>query len=250
MGNNGTGNFSLKRAQYLRNDEFYTRLKDVRRELQYYDFTDKVVYCPCDREESAFVQYFKAGKAKEVLWCEKDFRKSYSQNLMQEADVVVTNPPFSLIREFLAVLKKFGKKFLILAPLSIINNSEVFKGLQKGELKIGYTEARYFITPEGKIADIHNTIWLTNLYVAKKPLRLHAEYREKAYIKYDGTNIIDVPEVRLIPKDYDRVIGVPITFFKYYCPEQFKVLSKELGLRIKGVHIFARVFIRRKQDEN
>lgn len=119
-------NKNLQKAKKAKKDEFYTQRKDVENELQHYvkHFNDKVIYCNCDTESSEFVKYFqdnaKALGIKELLYSSCDFRSEESINLLKKADIVVTNPPFSLFREYVAQLMAYDKQFLIMGNLNAI----------------------------------------------------------------------------------------------------------------------------------
>ena len=183
--------------------------------------------------------YYKAG----------DFRSDESIALLQQADIVVTNPPFSLFREYVAQLVKYGKRFLILGNVNAITYKEIFPMLKENRMWIGYSVSngdRPFNVPDDyplkaaicgvdkngrKFIRVKGIRWFTNLDHAKRhqmqPLELCFTYRghEDMYPMYDNYNAINVNKVSHIPCDYMGVMGVPITFLDKHCPEQFKIVG-------------------------
>ena len=123
-------NKNLHKAKRNKNDEFYTQLPDIEKELGHYKkhFKNKIIYCNCDTKDSNFVKYFQdnfeALELKELLYTHNDFRDNIA--LLKKADIVVTNPPFSLFRQYLAQLIEYKKKFLIIGSLNAVTYKEVF----------------------------------------------------------------------------------------------------------------------------
>lgn len=185
---------------------------------------------------------------------------------MQEADIVVTNPPFSIIREYIAQLDKYNKKFIFIGPQNIITYKEVFPLIKDNKLWLGYTHPKEFITPGGT-QKFGNISWFTNLETKKRTedLLLFRTYNEKDYPKYDNYDAINVDKVKNIPMDYYGVLGVPITYLDSYNPNQFEIidinphfyslvnqgLAKPKQLSLKNVgkkDPYARILIKRKQN--
>ena len=261
MSNHG----SLNSAKKAKNDEFYTQLSDVADELRHYrdHFRGKVIFCNCDDPTwSAFWRYFhlnfeflglkklisthydrnmttykmeyeggddnniEAG-VKTPLEGNGDFRNKECLDLLDECDIVVTNPPFSLFREYVAVLMEHEKKFLIIGNKNAITYKEFFPLLKNDEVWIGCTNVKEFLQPDGSIKKFGNIGWFTNLDVAKhhEKLILWKNYTPEEYLKYDNYPGINVDKVSDIPCDYDGVMGVPITFMDSYCPEQFEIVG-------------------------
>ena len=172
-----------------------------------------------------------------------DFRSDECIKFLKEADIVVTNPPFSLFREYVAQLMAYGKKFVIIGNQNALTYKEIFPLIKDNKLRCGYTSgSRTFLAPDDypgncfekdgrKWVTMGNTCWFTNLDLAKshEPLSLSEEYHlhPERYPKYDNYDAIEVPKVSLIPKDYFGVMGVPITFFDKYCSEQFEVVGSD-----------------------
>ena len=230
-----------------------------------------------------------------------DFRSDEVKKLFAEADVIITNPPFSLFREFLKQILDFDKKFLIIGNKNAITYKEVFPKIQENKIWVGCTPMSkevYFDVPqefideglennknrtivkiEEKYMARSQAIWFTNLEHGRRhePLRLmtlkdnikyshHKEIKNIGYKKYDNYDAIEVPFTDAIPKDYDGVMGVPITFLDKYCPEQFEILgatesegkgfsnglwdenSKIAQATINGEKVYKRLFIRRKSN--
>ena len=203
-----------------------------------------------------------------------DFRSDECIKFLKEADIVVTNPPFSLFREYVAQLMEYEKKFVIIGNQNALTYKEIFPLIKDNKLRCGYISgSRTFLAPDDypgncfekdgrKWVTMGNTCWFTNLDLRKAhdPLSLVEEYNlhPERYPKYDNYDAIEVPKVSLIPKDYFGVMGVPITFFDKYCNEQFEVVGLDryvpdnphYGKRftIKDKEIYARVLIRRKSE--
>ena len=231
-------NSNLNRAKKEKNDEFYTRLEDIEAELSNYPvecFKDKIVYCPCDIPSSNFVKYFTEHKElgiKKLIHTSiqegYDFRSDYCTQLLREADIVVTNPPFSLFREFVAILMEYNKKFIIIGNKNAITYKEFFPLLKDDEVWIGCNSPSEFSTPDGVTKKLNGlTRWFTNLDVAKRheKLILWKQYMREEYPKYDNYDAINVDKVKDIPCDYNGVMGVPITFLDKYNPEQFEIVG-------------------------
>lgn len=292
-------NSNLHRAAKAKDDEFYTLLPDIEKELRHYKdkFRGKVVYCNCDDPfESNFFKYFAAnfnalglkkiittsytkspivggqlplfevqglkprGKepfkieieeipdmdgdgainledVKHLLKHDKntatplkgdgDFRSDECVKLLQEADIVVTNPPFSLFREYVKQLVKLKKQFLIIGNDNARTYQDIFKLVQKNKIWSGYGKVKEFIRPDGTIEKFGNVGWYTNLDIAKRheALTPYKKYTPQEFPKYDNYDAIEVSKVADIPMDYDGVMGVPITFFDKYNPKQFEILG-------------------------
>ena len=186
-----------------------------------------------------------------------DFRSKECIELLKQADIVVTNPPFSLFREYATQLMEYDKKFLIVGTWNAITYTEIFPHLKKNRLWIGVNSNRNFsgfIVPDhypldgsearvdengNRIVSSNNTCWFTNMDIAKRheELILYKKYNPEEYRFYDNFDAIEVPKVNDIPIDYDGLMGVPITFMNKYNPDQFDIVGsfnagqhgKELG---------------------
>jgi hypothetical protein len=267
-------NNNLHAAKAAKNDEFYTRYEDISKEIQKGSngyrpfFKDKVVYCNCDDpERSNFWKYFKDvfdllhlkklifthydpkgesnykfeydGKkvVKTKLEGNGDFRSEECIELLKQSDIVVTNPPFSLFREYIELLMKHNKKFAIIGNKNAITYKEIFPLIKDNKLWLGYSSPSKFITPGGEITNQVNGLcrWYTNLDIPKRhePIESAWEYEKGKklglYPKYDNYDAINIDKVCQIPLDYDGVMGVPITFLDRYCPEQFEIVAFRKG---------------------
>ena len=303
-------NTNLCNARTAKNDEFYTQLSDIEKEMAHYKdfFKGKVVYCNCDdARESNFFQYFtlnfeylglkklittgykENGKGvklvyegdkngnfmvddAEVVMAELegngDFRSEECIELLKECDVVVTNPPFSLFREYVAQLMKYGKKFLIIGNKNAITYKEIFPYIKNNELWLGITNPDEYRLPNGEITQSVKGLcrWFTNIPHNRRntELDLYKNYSADEYPKYDNYDAIEVSRVENIPTDYEGVMGVPITFLDKYCPTQFEIIgmaedngkgqsydAKWDGLNphcvIHGKNMYKRIFIRKKK---
>ena len=172
------------------------------------------------------------------LPCNGDFRSTACIELLKEADIVVTNPPFSLFREYVAQLMEYGKKFLIIGNKNSITYKEFFPLLKDDRVWIGYSSPTEFMLPGGEMTKKVNGLcrWFTNLDIPKRhaPLDLRGNYYDpEKYPRYDNYDAINVDRVDDIPCDYDGVMGVPITFMDRYCPDQFSIVG--LGIANLGL---------------
>lgn len=215
-----------------------------------------------------------------------DFRSEECIELLKEADVVVTNPPFSLFREYVAQLMQYNKKFLIIGNQNAITYKEIFPLIMENRLWLGYKsgdmaftvpeyyeprETRYWVDEKGqKWRSMGNICWYTNIDHDKRheDLILWKNYTPEEYPKYDNYDAIEVSKTSDIPCDYDGVMGVPITFLDKFSPKQFEILgatesegkgfshglwnadSEVAQPMVKGQRRYKRVFIRRKQATN
>ena len=312
-------NSNLHTAKKAKNDEFYTQLTDIEKEMRFYkeQFKDKVVYCNCDdARDSNFFKYFannfehlglkklittgykedghgvvlvyegdKNGNRKvdddEVTVTELkgngDFRSEECIEFLKEADIVVTNPPFSLFREYVKQLMDFGKKFIIIGNQNAITYKEIFPYIKNNQLWMGLSmngSNRWFQAPDSyevkanaagykevdgkKMFFVNGVAWFTNMEHQhhNKPLDLFKYYNSNEYPKYDNYDAIEVSRVENIPMDYEGIMGVPITFLYKYCPSQFEIIGLDryvednphYGHRftILGKETYARILIRKK----
>ena len=321
-------NTSLGNARNNKEDEFYTQLSDIEKELSHYKdhFKGKTILCNCDDPRiSNFFRYFalkfnELGLKRLITTCYKnqeadlfsqndcekavwldyygnpndptntdfstveikelkgdgDFRSAECIELLKQADIVVTNPPFSLFREYVDVLMKYEKKFLIIGSQNNITYKEIFKLFKENKIWLGYKagdmafkvpdyyaprETRYWQDETGqKWRSMGNICWYTNLDIAKhhEDLILYKHYSEEEYPKYDNYDAINVGKYSEIPMDYDGIMGVPVTFLDKYNPAQFEIIGldrytvpkeKLVGgrLTINGKIKFARILIKRKK---
>lgn len=204
-----------------------------------------------------------------------DFRSTESIELLIQADIVVTNPPFSLFREYLAQLMEYDKKFLILGDQNAITYKETFGYIKSNKLWLGYdnggtkwfqvpddyeiqTESRIKVEDGVKYFSMGRIMWFTNLYTTKRHenITLYKKYSPEEFPKYDNYDVINVDKVSDIPMDYDGVMGVPITFVDKYNPNQFEILgiansARWIGFQcftvINGKRIYNRILIKHKK---
>lgn len=158
-----------------------------------------------------------------------DFRSEECLALLDEADIVVTNPPFSLFREYVATLMERKKKFIVIGSQNAITYKEVFPLLKDDDVWLGFTHPKEFIQRDGMVKKFGNICWFTNLDIKKRHEELilvkkYAEH-EGEYPTYNNYDTIEVSKVADIPLDYDGVMGVPITFMDKYNPEQFEIVG-------------------------
>ncbi len=196
-----------------------------------------------------------------------DFRSVECVELLKQADIVVTNPPFSLFREYVAQLIEYDKKFLIIGNKNSISYKEVFTYIKQNKIWLGFNSACEFFTIENgqkvKTKKVQGlTRWLTNLEHKKRheELDLYKKYNPQEFPKYDNYDAINVDKTADIPCDYYEPMGVPITFLDKYSPEQFEILGQIANTKvdehnfgypfINGERKYARILIKRIKNEN
>lgn len=268
-------NANLSNAKKAKNDEFYTRLADIEKELNEYDpavFKDKTIFCNCDDPtssnfwiffhmnfnrfglkkliathynmdgSSSYAMTYDSKDPKDDIDFDKgtkiplkgngDFRSAECIDLLKQSDMVVTNPPFSLFREFVAQLEKYDKQFIVIGNPNAITYKVIFPLIKDNKLWLGFSQPKEFGTPNGIIKKV-STRWFTNVNIIKRHHKLETVYRwckrkegyPDFYPKYDNYNAIEVGKVLQIPLDYDGVMGVPITFLDVYNPDQFEIVG-------------------------
>lgn len=210
-----------------------------------------------------------------------DFRSDECIQLLKEADIVVTNPPFSLFRDYVGQLIEYDKNFLIIGTWNAIAYKEIFKLIRENRIWIGVNSNRNFsgfIVPShyplhgtearideygNRIVSSNNTCWFTNLDIAKRheDIILYKNFDEQSYPRYDNYDAIEVSKTNDIPMDYEGEMGVPITFMNKYNPDQFEIVGidrelveKKTGkvsrFLIDGKEIYARIVIKNRRYEN
>lgn len=287
-------NRSFQAAKATKQDEFYTQLSDIEKELRHYTkhFKGKSVLCNCDDPKiSNFFHYFshnfeKLKLKKLITTCYKncdadlfskhmgqrgiyleydgdkndnrvpdpdeigihklkgdgDFRSEECIKLLRKADIVVTNPPFSLFREYVEQLVEFKKKFLIIGNLNAISYKEIFGLIKENKMWLGYTHPVEFIVPNHyqmrevrswrdekgtNWRSLGNACWFTNLDIAKRHEELitFETYSPKKFPQYDNYDAIEVSTYKKIPVEFEGVMGVPVTFLEHYNPDQFEIVG-------------------------
>lgn len=205
-------------------------------------------------DDSGFDRNNPTESNKKGLYGSGDFRSINAKSYLEMADIVVTNPPFSLFRDYVAQLMEYNKKFLIIGNKNAITYKEIFPYIMENKLWMGMTSPNEFRTPSGEITKQVAGLcrWFTNLPNQKRnePMELWKEYNPEVYPKYDNYDAINVDKTYMIPKDYDGVMGVPISFLDKYCPTQFRIVKFRKGnddkdLSINGVTPYFRILIQR-----
>lgn len=181
---------------------------------------------------------------KEFEYSDGDFRSAECVELLKQADIVVTNPPFSLFREYIAQLFKYDKKFLIIGNQNAITYKEVFPMIKENKMWLGFGfkgGAGHFMSNYEDTATagdhrkgmirVSGVTWFTNLDISKRheDIILYKHYSPELYPKYDNYDAINIDKTSDIPVDYDGVMGVPITFLDKYNPEQFEIVEFRKG---------------------
>ncbi|MDR2447329.1 MAG: adenine-specific methyltransferase EcoRI family protein [Treponema sp.] len=300
-------NKDLHDAKKVKNDEFYTQLSDIDRELKYYKhyFRGKTILCNCDDpriskffyffyskfhslglkrlistcyknlnpdlfsqnldEQAVYCIYDGKDRANDVItdydtfirqneWGifkgDGDFRSPECIDLLKQVDIVCTNPPFSLFREYATQLVKYEKNFIIIGNKNAITYKEIFRLIKENKLWVGYTpmgadmlfdvpddfaksvvigkkEGSSYRIVDGVVKGRSQAVWFTNFDIKKRheEIVLYKNYSPKEFPKYDNYDAIEVSKVSEIPQDYDGAMGVPITFLDKYNPDQFEILG-------------------------
>ena len=164
---------------------------------------------------------------KKGLYGSGDFRSQHCIEYLKMADVVVTNPPFSLFRQYVAQLMKYGKRFLIVGCENSVIDKEIFQYIKENNLWLGINHIHTFNKPNGETQTFGNICWYTNIENKNRNTQivLYKEYSAEKYPKYDNFNAIKVSTINEIPCDYNGFMGVPITFLHKYCPKQFEIVD-------------------------
>lgn len=330
-------NKNLASAKENKDDEFYTQLGDIERELRNYKrhLEGKVVYANCDDPRiSNFFHYFSynfehlglkklittcyrnqkvnqfsQNDSEKAIWLEYngdingsgvpdleeigikpldgdgDFRSQESIELLKQADVVVTNPPFSVFSEYVGQLIEHDKKFLIIGNKNAVTYKEIFPLIMDNKMWVGHTPMgkewlfdinqdlgqsfvddgrhRKYTIVDGVIKGRAQACWFTNLNVSRRDedLILYKKYSPKEYPKYDNYDAINVIKTAEIPMDYPGVMGVPITFLAKHNPDQFEIVGcsynygrpsewhpeTKMAPVVNGKNLYKRLFIRNKR---
>lgn len=278
---------NLSAAKDARFDELYTNLNEIENELKYYksQFKDKVVYCNCDDGTwSEFWHFFHlnfkeyglkkliathydkndttykmewdgSGDEMDLMNCiitpldgNGDFRSDECISILKDADIVVTNPPFSIIDEYIRQLMEYNKKFLIIGPLNALKYKEVFPWMVNGLFWIGCTTPKKFRHPDGTVQSFGNILWYTNMPNNNTINKITAwkKYTPEEFPKYDNFDAIEVNPFANIPADYDGVMGVPISAFNKCNHDQFEIVG-ELNNGSDNEYDFAKAMLNGRQ---
>ena len=282
-----TGRINKNDEFYTRADDIWKELKYYKKH-----FKGKVVLCNCDDPmESEFFIYFKDNFTKlglkklisthykdegstykleitgdinldgrinfddiikTTLEGNGDFKSDECIKILKEADIVVTNPPFSLFRDYITQLVNYNKKYLIIAPDTIIKHHVVFPLIKENKLWKGRTNPSIFDQPDGTIKKFGNIGWLTNLENKqfKDDLILFKEYNKEDHPKYDEFDAIFIDRVKNIPKDYDGIIAAPGGILSYNYENDFELLNvtdqiKRQKFQINGQNKYTRFLIKK-----
>lgn len=291
-----SNNRNLNRAKQVKNDEFYTQYSDIEAELSHYwkELKGKWVYCWCDNpEQSQFWAYFRDNfrsmglkrltstyyvpkghpvrtdlfpngrKTVKPLEGNGDFRSAECQDILMQCDVVVTNPPFSLIREMIPNILDAGKKMVILGPVTAAGTNGICENITSERLWLGYEHGRNmaFDVPKNfsrpdvycgedgkKKCDIGNIVWFTNLGrpIRHEGLPAESEYKPKVHRYADGTELVNVDALADSPKDYYGPVAAPITAVPRLDRKEYEMLpSNGVRLSVDGEEKFKRIVIRK-----
>lgn len=297
------GNDNLHNALKTKNDEFFTFYKDIEAECSHYThhFKNKIIYLNCDDEDSQFWQYFftnfvsfglkgliathldKENTSYKIVSIDGiniqripltgigDFSSEECQEILDEADIIITNPPFSRFREMVSLILKHNKKFLLIGNENTFASTEIFPLIKDNLVWTGFNKVRQFLQPDGTTKDFGNICWFTNLEIEKDIpfITLTEKYSVEAYPFYDNFEAINIDRVELIPCDYYGIMGIPVSYLGKYNPKQFEIIGLAAGNTktnklnfdvpytpheldrggcgvVKGVRKYSRVFVKRR----
>lgn len=295
-------------ARKNKNDEFYTLLHDIENECNHYKefFINKIVYCNCDNDKSNFFKYFVSNFSKlnlkhlyatsyndthgtlysydgnnitvTTLNDNGSFNSNECIEILNKSDVIVTNPPFSMFRDYINLMMKYNKKFIVIGNINAIKYKEIFPYIIENKIWFGYTfntslifktpykneieTNRKYVLSKGYDPDyyinVNSICWYTNVETDRynKYLELTKQYISDKYDKFDNFDAININNVKDIPYDYNDIMGVPITFLNKYNPNQFELIGvanhgkdNKYDLfppKVNGKDIYTRILIKRK----
>lgn len=257
-----SNNDNLHNALKVKNDEFYTFYDDIAAECEHYTtfFQGKIIYLNCDDENSNFWKYFldnfNAFQLKELWATHLDTNTSYllktingtniikqdligngdynseeCLKLLQQCNIVVTNPPFSKSKEFISLIVNYNKYFLVIGNENAFSSTLLFPLLKDEKIWTGFNKVKKFFTPNNDKKDFGNILWFTNIPNNKTIPLIDCTklYNEKDYPKYSNFDAINVEKIKDIPKDYMGIMGVPISYVGKHNPKQFEILGLAAG---------------------
>lgn len=255
-------NDNLHNALRNKNDEFYTLLSDIEKECDNYKnfFINKIIYLNCDDENSNFWKYFfdnfQELQLKELIATHLEEPKSYSLKtqdgkiinktpllgngsydseeclkLLNLSDIIITNPPFSKSKEFISLIIGYNKQLLVIGNENAFSSTLIFPLLKDHKIWTGFNKVSSFLTPEGTLKSFGNICWFTNIPINKNIpfIECVKEYDPSIYLQYNNFEAINVDRVTDIPKDYDGIMGVPISFINKWNYNQFELLGLAAG---------------------
>lgn len=288
-------NSHLNKAKEKKDDEFYTIYDDVESELKNYKdkLKDKIVYLNCDNPEysnfwkyfvnefysfglkglystyynensNSKVSYYDGEKVtKKDLLGNGDFRSSESVEIMKKSDVIITNPPFSLLKEHIGQLLENNKDMIVLGNINAVTYASIFPSIRDSVLRSGFNfniSCDFYTDSDGKNKrKVSGIAWFTTLNIDTKNKRnYNMTYEDTQYRKYDNYDAIDIPKLNLLPYNYDGVMGVPVTYIGIHDDSQYKILGSNRGRKqdstgyfgrstyINGKETYKRVFIKKR----
>lgn len=285
---------NLRQAQRNKADEFYTLEEDIAEEVKHYfgSLKGRIVYLPCDGSDSAFVSYFKKmyrelelqglywsyhniqdstldyhgyynGSEEQITEDFADFRTSkYSSAILQKCDVVITNPPFSLLKTFIPWILQAGKKLLVMGNINASCNKNIFPLLRDQVLSKGFRDkawnfkySPFYInysagmSGSDDLINMGGIIWYTNLKADDELplLELTEEYSAEKYPMLDNYSAININRTKNIPKGYKGLMAVPVSFMLKYNPKQFEIVDCLPVPILKGKNLYNRLIIRSRE---
>lgn len=264
----------LRRAKEKKNDEYYTYYEDVQRIGERYKdkIKDKIIYLNCDNpEQSNFYKFFKdnfnkfhikkiistflngykttyngVDEVKEPLLGDGSFNNSECIDILKEVDMVITNPPFSILRDFLNTLYENKKDFIIVAPITCFSYNDIQKRLSNNNIFINNLKIKSFYTPTGEDVPVKCYI-LSSMYKKNPPLLTWKKIEYMELKKADNEDVLVIDKINDIPTNYDGFIAVPFSIFLYNIEHIFEcefIYSKKI--KVDGKCLYARVLIRKK----
>lgn len=279
-------NDAFRKARNKKNDEFYTIYEDIESELSEYDFKDKIVFCPCDDyRQSNFVKWFKDNFNKKQIKLlisvnydigngayeyrydgvnenikeieDGDFRSDNTKDIMfNEADIIVTNPPFSIYREYMKQILSTGKRFIVLGSLNSFSYNDTIRAFVDDRIGFGYNKTKTgtrmgnhmsYETPSGETKTIPS-FWSTNIKHHIPRLITGTKFKDKEYEVFDNApHIINVDRKKDIPDDYYGYMGVPVTTIPFINRDEFEITGRLQSSTINDLNPYGRPYVNGKE---
>lgn len=236
----------LQSKKSIKDDEYYTLLKDVEKLGEYKEyFRDKIIYCPFDNEDSNFVKYFKSNfnefNIKELIYTSDDYLTH--RDLLWKADIIISNPPFSRLRELLNELDRLEKKFILIVPQHCFTYKIVVNHIKKWGIlgdRVGP-----FMRPDGSLKDVA-CFYMTNITNHKEKYNFIAKFEDIKKEYDDDYGYLNINRLKDIPIDYYDYMLVPVTLFRFFDYREFIFYGLESKIHINGKQIFKRYLIKRR----
>ena len=229
----------------------------------------KLIVSYKEKEQGFYLIYNKSNKKLKLkkLKGNGDFRSEECINLLKKSDIIITNPPFSLFKDFINLLLEEKKYFLIIGNSNALSFKKILENIMTNKIRLGINCVRWFFLPDGNLCEGARSFWYTNLYLKQNYQRLNVSksYSTTEYFEYDNYKAIEVSKTKDIPYNFEGIMGVPITFLSKYNPEQFEIIGADYQVKdgelayiankewkgkldrayLNGKRLYSRIFIKK-----